>query len=357
MVTNSQEPVDELAGEISSAQSDVNSLQDDVQLTSLRSDVEDVDNSADGLPQRIADLRSRGYVFDKDLEGRVQDLKARWDQQRGLVLSEISRQNSELVSDLHGIEALMAQVVARASDPVAARPVLAQAKSAISSLGSKADAAQDAVKSMFSAFASDLDTLKSRLDKVDWMLIQLSQACFTLLATEAAVMAVEAVWIKAGKESADDPRGVLYLTDQRLIFEQKQEIATKKFLFVATEKQKVQQLQFEFPLSLVEGIKPSKQGFLSHEDHFELNLASGAPFHNLHLHLLGQDGNAWQGLINQVKSGAVTQARAVAVDQAMVDKVKAAPTQCPVCGGAITQPVLRGIDSLKCEYCGNIIRL
>jgi len=170
-------------------------------------------------------------------------------------------------------------------------------------------------------------------------------------------MAVEAVWIQSGKESGEDPKGVLYLTDQRLIFEQKQEIATKKFLFIATEKQKVQKLQFEFPVALIEGIKPTKQGLFGREDHLELDLVSGAPIHNPHLHLLGQDCNAWHGLINQVKAGDTNRNRAIEVDQADLDKVKTAPTQCPVCGGAITQPVLRGMDSIKCEYCGNVIRL
>jgi hypothetical protein len=65
--------------------------------------------------------------------------------------------------------------------------------------------------------------------------------------TEAAVFAVGVVSLQGSKGSPDDPKGILYLTDQRLIFEQKQEIATKKFLFITTEKQKVQKLVFEVP--------------------------------------------------------------------------------------------------------------
>jgi uncharacterized Zn finger protein len=47
----------------------------------------------------------------------------------------------------------------------------------------------------------------------------------------------------------------------------------------------------------------------------------------------------------------------VAIDQAAIDKVKAAPSQCPSCGGNLSKVVLRGQDSIKCEYCGFIIRL
>jgi len=40
-----------------------------------------------------------------------------------------------------------------------------------------------------------------------------------------------------------------------------------------------------------------------------------------------------------------------------VAKVKEAPTKCPNCGGVIDQAVLRGMDSITCEYCGSVIRL
>jgi ribosomal protein S27E len=45
------------------------------------------------------------------------------------------------------------------------------------------------------------------------------------------------------------------------------------------------------------------------------------------------------------------------VDQAAAEKVKAAPSQCPSCGGNINTVILRGMDSIKCEYCGFVIRL
>jgi ribosomal protein S27E len=47
----------------------------------------------------------------------------------------------------------------------------------------------------------------------------------------------------------------------------------------------------------------------------------------------------------------------VALDQASVDKIKAAPGKCPSCGGTITTVVLRGMDSITCEFCGAVIRL
>jgi DNA-directed RNA polymerase subunit RPC12/RpoP len=149
---------------------------------------------------------------------------------------------------------------------------------------------------------------------------------------------------------------VLYLTDQRLIFEQKEEIATKKVLFVVTEKQKVQGLQLEAPVALVEKVDASKQGMLKNEDHIEIRFLSGASVQAGHFHIW-KEGTAWQGLINRARAKDFDKGRSVALDQAAVDKVKAAPAQCPSCGSNITTVVLRGMDTIKCEYCGLVIRL
>lgn len=188
------------------------------------------------------------------------------------------------------------------------------------------------------------------------MLDQLAEAKFTLLPTEGGLCAIKAVWCKDGKERDDDPEGILYLTDQRLLFEQKEEVATKKFLFITTEKQKIQELEWEAPVVSIEDVKPSKQGFLKNEDHLDIRFGNGAPFQNASLHIW-QEGSEWVKMINRVKTKDFDKNRAVAIDQKEIDKTKQVPAQCPSCGANLAQVILRGQDSTKCEYCGFIIRL
>jgi hypothetical protein len=192
---------------------------------------------------------------------------------------------------------------------------------------------------------------------VEWAFKQVAEATFQLLPTEAAIMAVKATWVKGEKEDNDDPQGILYLTDQRLLFEQKQELATKKVLFITTQKEKVQKLLLEVPVALVTNVKATKRGFLSHEDHIELSFSPEAAVETAHFHIDGQDCNLWQALIGRAKSRDFDADRAVAVDEAVVEKVRSAPTTCPQCGAAITTQILRGMDSVRCEYCGKVIRL
>ena len=152
-----------------------------------------------------------------------------------------------------------------------------------------------------------------------------------------------------------DPEGVLYLTDQRLIFEQKEKVTTKKVLFIATEKELVQETLWEVPVVLVEDAKSSKEGFLNKDDYLELTLDSRASMDKIHLHIW-QRGDDWVALVNRARAGDFDQTRAIPINKDVLERVKNAPTKCPSCGGAINQPVLRGMVSLTCEYCGDTIR-
>lgn len=357
MSDNPKDPITALGEDIDSLQSKLSSLQEAVRLTSVRTEVEDIGNKTGGLPDRIRGFRSRGYVFKKDLEANAASLKERWATLSPQIQQQISQQTNELDLEMHPVEAAMQQLAVWRNNPVQAQPYLNSARSGISTLESKVDASQSSIQGMYGSFSSELSTLTAGLDRIDWMLNQVAQASFHLMETEGAIMAVEAEWAQNGKENKDDPKGILYLTDQRLVFEQKQEIATKKVLFIATEKQKVQKLLWEVPVPLIDTVKPSRQGLFGHEDHLEIGFASGAPFYQANLHINGQDCNDWQALLGRAKSHDFDQERAVALDQTQVEKVKAAPASCPSCGGSINQPVLRGMDSITCPYCGLVIRL
>ncbi len=124
---------------------------------------------------------------------------------------------------------------------------MATLQSQVKVLEDKASAAERSISGMYDQVQNQLYKLSSRLDQIEFMLTNLAEASFQLLPTESGLAAVKAVWCISGKEQKDDPQGILFLTDQRILFEQKQEVATKKVLFIATEKQKVQALQWEVP--------------------------------------------------------------------------------------------------------------
>jgi uncharacterized coiled-coil protein SlyX len=350
------DPVQQMQEEIQKLQSRIGDLQEHVRLTDTQSAVSDLNATVNGLIQFLDTLRTRGYVFGKDLENQAKTLVASWGTLYPNLQSQINTQSASLVNSLRPIEMQMPQLNAAAGNPAVARGLLGSMQSAVSMLEDKVTAAEKTIAGMYDQLGNQVSTFKSQLDDIEYMVTQLAEATFQLLPTEGGIAATKAVLCKTGKEQKDDPQGVLFLTDQRLLFEQKEEIVTKKVLFVATEKKKVQQLQLECSVSLVGTVDASKQGMLKNEDHIGMDFNSGAPVAMAHFHIW-QDGSAWQMLINRAKSKDFDKDRAVAVDQSAVDKVKAAPAQCPSCGGNLTKPVLRGQDSITCEYCGFVIRL
>ncbi len=241
------------------------------------------------LPQRIASLRTRGYVFEKDIENQAQAFVESWALLYPNLQSQINMQSSALVNSIRPIEMQMTQLTASASNPSAARGLLGSMQSAVNMLEDKVSAIERTIEGMYDQFNNQVSRFTQHLTEIEYLVTQLAEATFQLLPTEGGIAAIKAVWCKTGKEQKGDPEGVLYLTDQRILFEQKEEIVTKKVLFVATEKQKVQQLQIECPVILVDKVETSKQGLLKNEDHIEIRFASGAAGRSGPLpHLAGQ---------------------------------------------------------------------
>ncbi len=350
-------PKEEIARDVSSLQSQINSLGQGIRLTKIRDEVEDLQTTVNQLSQDVSSLRSRGYVFGKDFEARAVNFSRQWTKIGPGIMTQIEQQSNRLQTAFTPLGSRMPALSTAASGNMAqARTLLNQLKPQASALESQVKAAEAQLNGMYNSFKGELYEFSGQVDKVDWMLTQLAESSFQLLATEAGIMAVKAVWAKDGKEKKDDPEGVLYLTDQRLIFEQKEEVATKKILFITTEKQKVQNFLFDTPVALVEAVNSTKQGLFKNEDHIDIKFATGEPFQKSHFHIW-HDCEEWQSLITRAKIKDFEKERAVAVDAAAEAKIKSAPNKCPSCGGNIQQVILRGQDNIKCEFCGTVIRL
>ena len=349
-------PAEQLQRDISNLQRRVSSLEDQVRLGAVRDTVEDVQSTINTFDQKIADLRKRGYVFGKNLEDKAADFEGQWRQLVPSINREIETQTGQLQENMRSVDRKFSQLRAQASNVSVASRLVNGLESELSSLETKASSAERTINGMFDTLSGQVHSMENNLKRVDWMLTELAEASFQLLASEAGVMAVKAVWAKEGKEKKDDPEGVLYLTDQRLIFEQKEKIATKKVLFIATEKELVQQVLLDLPVAQIESVETSKRGMLKNEDFIQVNLESGAQVPEALLHIW-QPCDEWQAFIQRARAREFDAERAVPLDPDVVEKVRSAPSQCPSCGGVLDQAILRGQEQIKCEYCGSVIRL
>jgi outer membrane murein-binding lipoprotein Lpp len=350
-----QNLAEQVKSDIQSLQSSMRELQSSVRLADLRDSAEDLGTSVKGLHERIKSLRERGYAFEKELEGRASAFDKQWSGIEPDLKAQIEKETLGLKRSLSPLESQITAVAGDSSSPVSLKSRVERIKSQVTTLEGRVEAIEESIRGEYDQFSSEVSKLKSHLTRLEWMMTEISEASFSLLATESGIMAVKAVWAKGEKQKKGDPKGVLYLTDQRIIFEQKQKVATKKVLFVTTERKLVQETLWEAPVVLVEETKSRDEGFLGKDDYIDLLFKSGAPYDLVHIHIW-HPGDEWVSLINRAKTGDFDKTRAIPIDEEVIEKVKNAPTKCPSCGGAINQVILRGMDRMDCDYCGDTIR-
>jgi hypothetical protein len=348
------DPMEEIRRRVDDLKSKLAEIQKTALLTEVRDEAENVETKSNRVADLARDVRERGYAWEKDLEPRCLDFRARWAGLKPDVMQAIVRETASLKARVAQAEADVAQAATRATNPAAGQAVLPAVENELETLAGAAEAAETAVRGMFDALGTDLDALESRLKEIAWMLDQMASSKTEWLATETLVLAVKAVWDRDGK---DDPKGVLFLTDQRLVFERKEEVATKKVLFIATEKETKQESLLAVSLGDTTGVTASKKGLMGHEDHLEFEFGSGAPVRKAHFHIDGQDCKMWQATFGRVKSGEMEKSRVTPISDEEKQRMKNAPVKCSSCGGALKAPILRGQTEIHCTYCGGVTRI
>ncbi len=318
-------------------QSEVNSLQDEMLLKGAQQNLEDLETRVGALNRQLSALRSRGYAVEKSLENDLQVLEVQWERVRQNAQAVLAQQSAILSETMQTIQADLGRLMGMANNLVAARPLYMQLKSAIASAQAQAEAAEDTVLAQFDAYDDEVDALSTHLEWVNWMLEALSTASFSLLATESGVAAVEAVWLRPGLEPEN---GILFLTDQRLLWEDR----VGDF-----------ELKLNLPLSQVESAQTEPEEE-EDTDILHCGLGADAPSSEARFLLQQPVGEAWVAMINRARSGAYVDDRAVPVDDAELEHIRNAPTQCPTCGAPLSTPILRGQAEIHCEYCGAVVR-
>jgi len=326
--------------DILQTQSEFNDLQGRAMLTFAKDALEDMENKVSNLPRQLSDVRAKGYAFEKALESQTQSLVEQWGRVKESVQADVRQQSAALSQLMPSIQTEMAHLMAGSADPQAARRQYLGVKSLIASTEAQVAAAEQAIFGQYDDFQASVETLSAHFDWVGWMLEALASASFHLMATEGGVAAASANW---QRPSSDPMGGVLFLTDQRIIFE---------------EREGEFSVPLESPASQIQTVDAeSGQGANKDEEHIKIIFASGAPMSWASFHLVGPTAEEWKTMIGRAMKGDYTSDRAVAIDQAAVDKVSNAPTQCPSCGAAFTKPVLRGQTEINCEFCGAVTRL
>jgi hypothetical protein len=347
------DPMEPFKARSAALKTKIDELPAKTRLSDVRDAVENVETSANRVADLANKVRELGYAWEKDLEPRCLDYRRRWQDLKPQVMAAIEQESAALSGRVTQVTYQGNYALSHATTPANADKELSDGEKVVNALTTEAEAAAKTIRGMFDKFQTDLNALETQLNKIQKMLERAQQSKIAWLPGEAVVNLVPAKWDRNGN---DGPRGILYLTDLRLIFERDEEIATKKVLFIATEKQRVQQVMLEAKVGEIENVSASKRGVFGNEDHLDFGFGGSANVRTAHFHINGQDANEWQGMVQRVKTGGMESTRVTALSDAEKQRLKNAPTKCPNCGSPLTAPILRGQTEIKCPACGSVTR-
>ncbi|MBC7259108.1 MAG: hypothetical protein H5T65_07645, partial [Chloroflexi bacterium] len=331
-------------------------LHDDARMASVRSEVERISALLAALPDRLRRIRARGFQFHATLEQELDRLAQDWNLFKPQMAAAIEREYQRLAVSMARIQEqvlagrqYMALPVALASERVDT------AAAQLSNFKSEIQAASSSLQSMLTSASQGIRKADKIIADAEEMLDELDVATFRLLPGEAPVAMSQAEWLR-GKD--DEVKGLLFITDHRLLFERKEEVVTKRKLLVFTEKKLVRELLFETPIGAVEKVAVERVGGLFKKQVVKVSFTSPPAPHAQALISLRGDPEEWVGVITRIITGDADKDRVAGPAQEQpATPAEPRVIKCSGCGATLTVPIVKGMQSVKCEYCGTVMRL
>ncbi|NDJ54996.1 MAG: hypothetical protein GYB68_18135 [Chloroflexi bacterium] len=357
----SEDAAQELQSQVDDVLSEFEDLEALANFTKHREMMADLDGGISDLQDQVASLRQRGYKYKSFLEGKVSVVDEKWQGVRSQVDKAISDAERD-VKDEFTSASQSVSAIKGITLTTGAKPKVAQAESNVSELKRRVESLESAIEAIYGNVSDTFYQTSQQIEEVVWMLDQIDTASFELVSGENPVHGVSGMWWRDGKNKG--PEGVLYLTDQRLIFEQREKVATKKVLFVATQKEMVQELVLEAPVTSIEDMKAADMGMFGGQQVLEFSFGTGSYYGDATFRIKGQDNDYWVSLIRRVRNGQLAGERVgeagqaadpIETRQAAEDAIADAPSQCTACGAPL--PMLAaGQRQHQCEFCGSTMR-
>ena len=292
--------------EVSSLQYSLDNLRDLSGFDDLREDLDNLDSEIKHALDLLESARDKRYRYQKDLDDLASRTAAGWEAVQAEVRAAVEREAAGFRSNLAPLNDQVDKLNARLNNPTMAASYLQATETSVNGFLADVNASRREIQARYSELESNTYQLTTRLTTIHWFLDQLAESKWTLESGEAIVRGVKCRWDRSGD---DDPEGILFLSNRRLVFERKEKVATKKVLFITTEKELVQELLFDEKNENIKSVKAQSKGLFGHQDFLEVDF--GGSLGKLSLHLEGQASDEWANLIEQVMSGRIEEDRAV----------------------------------------------
>ncbi len=284
----------------------LDSLRDRSSLNQIQADMTELDTALTHAVNLLESAREKGFVYQKDLDEIAYQAMDRWQGINQQLQGTLAQQAAAFQTRLVPLGTQVTNLNMVLGNPQRATPLMSNTSSQVNMLLNDLGQIESSIQGSYAEIESQAYQLTSRLNAIHWMLSQAAEAKFLLESGENLVAAVQARW---DREGDDDPEGLLYLSNKRLIFERKEKIAVKKVLFFTTSQELVHEVMIDQAVKNIKNLKAVNKGLFGHQDFLEVEF-SDPKLGTVPFHLNGQGCEDWVVWVHRVQSGEIENDRA-----------------------------------------------
>lgn len=340
---------DRMTGRYYALQDRYQRLNTEIQLLEIVQDLRDSTREAAGLISDVGSIRRRGYVYAPYLEHKAALLYEHWQAALDDIQHVLDERVTALQEEYKQLEIHSAQLSQHLDDVSAMNDRLPIAETAAAALESKIREADIHIKQMYAALERDINQAIEQIQEIHWLLDQRDGSSLVYQPGESLFMGILATLYLS---SANFGEGVLYLTNQRLLFERKATLSEREN---ADTGQAAHAKVWGIDLVQVEDVQVQRTGTIDAAD-------------SLNISYLHHDGSArvtvaihewakcklWAAHIRRLCFGDAADERMLPLDDEFLATNHGAPTICHVCGAGLSSGAADS-QKMSCGYCGAVI--
>ncbi|MEQ8168431.1 MAG: hypothetical protein ABRQ38_06010 [Candidatus Eremiobacterota bacterium] len=376
----SSEERDQLSRKISDLASQASHIQSET-MRELSQDISSINTNLDSLAVKFRNLRSKGYVYGAVSERQLQDFKERWTERKRNVEEQLNSISRELRYKYDDVEREIRDLRDLfESDYRDAESRYSYVEQTVNNFKRYVEAEEDRIEALYKDIEQGIEKIKKELDEIEWAFNELAKSSVKLHQGEELIFACKGQHLEDRKKQG--PKGTIFLTSNRFLFEQNEDIVVSRTLIFFTKKEHVQKIVIDKPIGALGSIKDTEQGWLFKAELLDVSFRDQA---GDMLFKLDKDSTMIKELIRRIVEGHIDTERigsgstgAGAVKETVTPVAPAVPTnnqiaesqppvqqverlapreiRCPGCGAVYDKPLLKGMTSDECPYCSTTIR-
>lgn len=333
--TPTRAPQDEYNDKLSSMRTQLTSLA--FRTRNLPESVNRLDNNINTVSDRIERLRENRIAHLSHLVSSSRDLVGTWSSIRQSVEQSSLEQRDILLQRQNSLESSI-NIAGSLSE-------LSRLAYQLSDLNRDIQGAESLITGQLNDYSQRYGSLDRELREAEETVVNLENTSIDWKQGEYPILAVQV------QDLTNDAKGVLTLSNQRILFEEVTEEVLRRNLLFTTEKKTVHRVTLDQPIGSIDVIEKGRVGFFKGAGlYIRFKPQTGVP--ELKLDTTGDEDTRILQKYNYIVSGEVE--RDLGLEEEDEEYV---PVVCPNCSAPYREEILLGETMVKCIYCGTVIKV